>query len=263
MEYTVFKVEKKNNYGIITFNRPDKFNAANAQIFKELAAAVRAFDADPEVGCMILTGQTFKHPKKGTDFPVFSAGADVEQFSTVGQTEDGFDFIKACFEPFKAIEFSETPVIAAVNGAAFGFGFEISGCCDMVFASKSAKFALKEINHGALPAWCVTRGLEKYGKNVAAYLCFSAKELDSEEARRLGIVIDVYEDAELLPKCEELAATIAGKSHVAKTFIKTTLNRKAMEDYQDAERFMPTIFATQFMQGAFARFLSGATKNVK
>ena len=162
MEYTVFKVEKKENYAIITFDRPDKFNAANGQIFKELAAAVQEMDADKDVGCMILTGQTFTHPKKGTPFPVFSAGADVEQFATVGQTESGFDFIKLCFEPFKAIEYSETPIIAAVNGAAFGFGFEISGCCDMCFCSKSAKFDLKEINHGALPAWAVTRGLEYF-----------------------------------------------------------------------------------------------------
>ena len=114
MGYEVIKVEKKENgVGVITFNRPDKFNAANAQIFGELAAAVRELDAEKGIGCMILTGQTFTHPKKGTPFPVFSAGADVEQFASVGQTEAGFDFIKVCFEPFKAIEFSETPIIAA------------------------------------------------------------------------------------------------------------------------------------------------------
>ena len=255
MGYSVIKVEKKENYAILTFNRPDKFNAANAQIFSELAAAVKEMDADKDVGCIILTGQTFTHPKKGTPFPVFSAGADVEQFASVGKTEAGFEFIKVCFEPFKAIEFCETPIIAAVNGAAFGFGFEISGACDVVFCSQSAKFALKEINHGAVPAWTVTRGLEKLGKQVVAYLCLSAIEVAPEEAKRLGIVVDVYEDDELLPKCEELAKLIAGNSYMAKTFIKTTLNRKAMEQYQEAERFMPSIFATEFMQGAFARFL--------
>jgi enoyl-CoA hydratase len=263
MQYNVIKVERKENYGIITFNRPDKFNAANAQMFAELASAVRELDADKTVGCIILTGQTFIHPKKGTPYPVFSAGADVEQFASVGKVELGFDFIKVCFEPFKAIELSETPVIAAVNGSAFGFGFEISGCCDMVFAARSARFALKEINHGALPAWCVTRGLEKLGKNVVAYLCLSAAELDAEQARRLGIVVDVFEDSELLPKCEELAKRIAERSAMAKTFIKATLNRKALEDYQNAERFMPVIFATEVMQGAFSRFLKGETKNVK
>jgi len=264
MEYKVLKVEKKDGgYAIITFNRPDKLNAANVQIFGELANAVQELDKDKEVGCMILTGQTFTHPKKGTPYPVFSAGADVEQFANVGKTEAGFDFIKICFEPFKAIELAETPIIAAVNGIAFGFGFEISGCCDMVFASRSARFALKEINHGAVPAWTVTRGLEKYGKSLVAYLCMSAVELDVQEAKRLGIVIDVFEDEELMPKCEALAKRIAANSYMAKTFIKSTLNRRAMEQYQEAERFMPTIFATEFMQGAFARFLKGETKNVK
>jgi enoyl-CoA hydratase len=104
MTYQVFKVERKEGgIAVITFNRPDKFNAANRQIFSELAAAVQELDADPEVGCMILTGQIFTHPKKGTPFPVFSAGADVEQFAHVSKTEAGFDFVKACFEPFKAI----------------------------------------------------------------------------------------------------------------------------------------------------------------
>lgn len=264
MQYKVLKVEKKEEgYAIITFDRPDKFNAANAQIFEELAAAVRELDEDKEVGCIILTGQTFTHPKKGTPYPVFSAGADVEQFAGIGKTEAGFDFIKLCYKPFKAIELAETPIIAAVNGIAFGFGFEISGCCDMVFAARSAKFALKEINHGAVPAWTVSRGLEKYGKNVVAYLCMSAVEVDPEEAKRLGIVIDVYEDDELMPKCEALAKRIAANSYMAKTFIKTTLNRRAMEEYQETERFMPSIFATEFMQGAFARFLKGVTKDVK
>ncbi len=264
MAYEVIKVEKKEGgIAVLTFNRPDKFNAANRQIFRELAAAVREMDADNEVGCMILTGQTFVHPKKGTPFPVFSAGADVEQFATVGKTEAGFDFVKACFEPFKAIELSETPIIAAVNGAAFGFGFEISGACDMTFAARSAKFALKEINHGALPAWAVTRGLEKLGKQVVAYLCMSAVELSPEEARRLGIVLDVFEDNELLPKCEELARRIAANSSMAKTYIKGVLNRNAMGDYQEAERMMPSIFATEFMRGAFERFLKGDTRDKK
>lgn len=264
MKYEVFKVEKKEGgIAVITFNRPDKFNAANRQIFSELARAIQEMDTDPEVGCMILTGQTFIHPKKGTPYPVFSAGADVEQFAHVGKTEAGYDFVKACFVPFKAIELSETPVIAAVNGSAFGFGFEISGCCDMVFASKSAKFALKEINHGALPAWAVTRGLEKLGKQVVAYLCMSAVELSAEEAKRLGIVLDIFEDNELLPKCEELARRIAANSYMAKVYIKTTLNRNAIGDYQAAERMMPAIFATEFMQGAFSRFLQGDTRNKK
>jgi enoyl-CoA hydratase/carnithine racemase len=263
MEYTVIKIEKKDGYAIIYFDRPDKFNAANAQIFAELTAAVQELDADESIGCMILTGQTFTHPKKGTPFPVFSAGADVEQFSTIGKTEAGFDFIKVCFDPFKAIEMSETPIIAAVNGAAFGFGFEISGCCDMVFASKSAKFALKELNHGAIPAWCVTRGLEQLSKKVVAYLCLTAKEIDPEEAKRLGVVLDVFEDDDLLPQCEALAARIGKTSYVSRTFIKKILNKDAMKDYQDAERFMPTVFATEFMQGAFARFTKGDTKNVK
>ncbi len=97
MGYSVLKIEKKENYAILTFDRPDKFNAANAQIFSELTAAVQELDADKDVGCMILTGQTFTHPKKGTPFPVFSAGADVEQFASIGTTAAGLHFFKVFF----------------------------------------------------------------------------------------------------------------------------------------------------------------------
>ncbi len=262
-KYTVLKIEKKENYAIVRLHRPTKFNAANEEVFNQLAEAVQELDADPNVGCIILTGQTFIHPKKGTPIAVFSAGADVQQFATLPTAEKSYDFIKLCFKPFKAIEESETPVIAAVNGLAFGFGFEIAGCCDMSFAGKSAKFALKEINHGAVAAWIVTRGHEKFPKSTIAYLTMSARELEPEEAKRLGVVIDVYEDDELLPKCEELAARIAERSFLVKTYIKRILNSKAIEGYQQAERFMPSIYATEHMQKSYERFLSGETKNVK
>ena len=262
-EFETVLVERKESHAVITINRPDKFNAANAQLFRDLKDAVEALDADQEVGCIVLTGQTFTHPKKGTPFPVFSAGADVEQFAHLGQTESGYEFIKLCYLPFKAIEYSETPVIAAVNGAAFGFGFEIQGCCDFSFASTSAKFALKELNHGALPAWAVSRGQERYGNSLIAYLAMSTMEQSAEDARRLGIVIDVFEDDELMPKVEEIAARVGKNSYHAKTFIKRSLNRNAMAQYEETERYMPALFAGQFMQGAFARFLSGETKNVK
>ena len=91
----------------------------------------------------------------------------------------------------------------------------------------------------------------------------SAIELEPEEAKRLGVVLDVYEDDELMPKCEDLARRIAKNSTMAKTYIKTTLNRNAIADYQEAERFMPAIFSTDIMLSSFAKFLKGDTKNVK
>lgn len=260
--YRVLDIERhEGGVAVVAFNRPDKFNAANAEIFQQLAAAVRELDRDPEVGCVILTGKTFTHPKKGTPVPVFSAGADVAQFAGIGKTEAGYAFIELCFEPFKALELAKTPVIAAINGAAFGFGFEIAGACDMAFAAASARLGLKEINHGALPAWAVTRGLEKLGKQVVAYLCLTGKEVSAQEARRLGIVLDVLPDDELLAHCQEVAGCIAANPPMAKAFIKSILNRGAIEGYSEAERFMPAIFATDYMQGAFARFLSGESKH--
>ena len=261
--YETVLVEKKENHTVITMNRPDKLNAANDRLFLDIRDAVNELDADKDVGCMVLTGQEFTHPKKGTPIHIFSAGADVSQFAEIGKVEAGYDFIKLCFEPFKAIELAETPVIAAVNGSAFGFGFEIQGCCDFSFASTNAKFALKELNHGALAAWAASRGTDKFSDSLIAYLTMTTFELEPEEAKRLGIVMDVFEADELLPKVEEIAARVGKNSFITKAYIKRALNRNALAHYQEAERYMPSIFASEFMQGAFARFLGGETKNVK
>jgi enoyl-CoA hydratase/carnithine racemase len=258
-KYSMFLVEKEDNIAVMKFNRPDKFNAASVQLFHEMAACVRELDSDEKVGCIILTGQTYE-TKKGPR-PFFSAGADVESFARLGKTEAGFEFIKVCFEPFRAIEEVATPVIAAVNGAAFGFGFEIALTCDMIYAGKSARFALKEINHGAIPAFTITRGLEKLSKQLIAYLCMTANEISAQHAKDIGVVLDVFEDDALLPNTIEVAKKIASHSPMALAYIKSILNRKSSEQYGDAERFMPSIFATQFMQGAFDKFLKGETRN--
>ncbi len=261
--YETVLVERKEAHAVITLNRPDKFNAANAQMFLDLRDAVNELDADKEVGCIVLTGQEFTHPKRGTPVHIFSAGADVAQFDTLSKTEVGYEFIKLCFEPFKAIELAEIPVIAAVNGSAFGFGFEIQGCCDFSFASTNAKFALKELNHGALAAWAVSRGTDKFSDSLIAYLTMTTFEIEPQEARRLGIVMDVFEPEELLPNVEAIAARVGENSYLTKSYIKRALNRNALAHYQEAERYMPAIFASEVMQGAFSRFTKGDTKNVK
>jgi len=253
MSYSVFLIEKKGNVAVVTFNRPDKLNAANPTVFDELTQVMLELDKDTGVGCIILTGQTFETPKGPK--AIFSAGADIEMFSKVGEVEYGSEFIKTCLRPFRTIEEIETPVVAAVNGLAFGFGFEITMSCDLCIASKSARFALKEINHGAIPAVTLTRGLEKFSKQQVAYLCLTAKELTAEEALAIGACIEVVDDDKLMARALELAGIIAGRSAVAKAYIKRTLNRKAAEDYGDSILFMPVLFSSKAMQNAFAKFL--------
>jgi enoyl-CoA hydratase/carnithine racemase len=222
-------------------------------VFDELTQVMLDLDRDPEVGCIVLTGQTFETPKGPR--AVFSAGADIEMFSKVNEVEYGAEFIKTCLHPFRTIEEIDTPVIAAVNGLAFGFGFEITMSCDICIAAKSARFALKEINHGAIPAVTLTRGLEKFSKQQIAYLCLTAKELSAEEALAMGACVEVVEDNDLMPRALQLAELIAGRSAMAKAYIKSTLNRRAAEEYNDSIRFMPVLFASKVMQGAFSKFL--------
>jgi enoyl-CoA hydratase/carnithine racemase len=119
------------------------------------------------------------------------------------------------------------------------------------------------MNHGAIPAWAITRGVERLGNSTIAYLAMTTKELDAAEAKRLGIVVDVFDVDQLMPEVEAMAARVAANSGYAKTYVKRILNRRNVEQYQDAERFMPALFASKYMQDAFARFLGGETRNVK
>ncbi|MFC1823864.1 enoyl-CoA hydratase/isomerase family protein [Thermodesulfobacteriota bacterium] len=264
MEYRFHRVEsREHGYAIIIFNRPEKLNVVNQEMLLELAAIVRKLDKDRDIGCIILTGQRCIHPRKGTQYPVFSVGFDVEQLANIGKPEAAFEFFKIYNEPFKAIELSETPVIAAVNGAALGFGFEIIGACDFAFAARSASFALPEIRHGAVSSWLVIRGKEKFGNNLIGHLTLTAVELDPEEAMRAGIVLGVYDDNKLSPECEELAKRIAAKSSMAKAFIKSVINRHAMKDYLEIERWQPTISCTECYQQAMSRFLARKIKHKK
>jgi enoyl-CoA hydratase len=221
-------------YAVVTLSRPDKLNAGSPTMFRELAQVMNGFELEDEVRAVVLTGGGSK---------AFSAGADLGGM-TMDRARDRYWFIRQAHEAFEAIERLSKPVVAAVNGLALGFGFEIALVCDLLLASDKARFSLREMNHGLLPSVTVTRGLDIIGRRRIAWLAMTSEDITAEEAREYGFVNKVVPHEELESTSAELAAKLAGRAPIALAVTKRVLNYQAGEHYRSAENFMPGIFST-------------------
>ena len=177
MGYETVKLEKEDRVATIIFNRMEKKNAANHQVFKDLDAALTNIEEDASMRVVVLTGQD----------DVFSAGADVSGFD-FQKVSTGMYFMELVAKAFNHFEYIPKPVVMAVNGIAYGFGTGITLTGDIVIASDRAKFSIREINHGAIPIETLTRGMEVMGKHRIAYLSLMANDITAEEAKAIGLV---------------------------------------------------------------------------
>jgi enoyl-CoA hydratase len=201
MTYELVTAETHERVGVITLNRPDALNALNAQLVRELGEAAAAFDRDPAIGCILVTGSE----------KAFAAGADIKEMKdkTVEEVH-AEDFITDDWEVLAKLR---TPTIAAVNGFALGGGCEIAMMCDIIIAGDSAKFGQPEIKLGTIPGAGGTQRLTRaVGKAKAMELCLTGRMMDAEEAERAGLVAKVVPTADLRDEAIKTAGQIAGMS---------------------------------------------------
>jgi 2-(1,2-epoxy-1,2-dihydrophenyl)acetyl-CoA isomerase len=236
MEYENIIYEVSDRIGTITLNRPDAYNATTDDLYLEFQHALGVIAADSDVGCVIITGAG-----KG-----FCAGADLKARKddmTPLQRRDRHRWIlRDILEPLFRLE---KPVIAAVNGAAAGAGFNIALACDFVVASDKASFMQAFAKVGLVPD---LGGLYLLGRvigiNKAKELCFTARKVPAEEARELGIVNHVVPHDDLLRTAREIAATIAAGSPTAMAMTKTLLNKSTnatLDQMLEFESYAQTI----------------------
>jgi len=212
MEYLYIKTELSNSTLIITLNRPDKLNALNIAMLKEIDTLLDDISRDSSVKSIIFTGYG---PK------AFAAGADIAEIKNMDKS-DAHNFSKFGQTIFNKIEYFNKPIIAAINGYALGGGFELALACHIRFASDNANFGLPEINLGVIPGYGGTQRLAALiNKNRAAELILSGNFINADEAYRLGIINKIYPQSELLNKTIEFANLISSKSSVA---LKSALN---------------------------------------
>src|SRR5215203_6806824 len=228
MSYETILVETKGKVGIIRLNRPQALNALNAQVNKDLTAAVDAFESDDNIGCVIITGSE----------KAFAAGADIKEMS--GKSH--MDVFKEDFAAnWDRVARMRKPVIAAVSGFALGGGCELAMQCDIIIAADTAKFGQPEIKLGVIPGIGGTQRLTRaVGKAKAMDLILTGRMMDAAEAERSGLVARVVAAAELRGEALELARTIAdmpsaavlaAKAAVSSAF-ETTLTQGVLAERQ-------------------------------
>ena len=235
MAYEMILVETKGAVGLITLNRPQALNALCGQLVRELGQALRDYDADPAVGCIVLTGSE----------KAFAAGADIKEMKDKTYQEVlAEDFITGVWE---VAAHTRKPVIAAVAGFALGGGCEVAMMCDMIFAAETAKFGQPEIRLGTIPGAGGTQRLTRaVGKAKAMDLCLTGRMMDAAEAERAGLVARVVPADKLLETALEAAATIAGYSQPVVAVCKEAVNRAFETTLAEGIRFERRSFHATF-----------------
>lgn len=246
----VVEVEKpKNGVAIVRLNRPDVRNALNTEVRKLLAEAIETLNEDDDIGAIVLTGGD----------SVFAVGADLSEQAD----RDVVGAIRAYTH--QAFWYSAKPVIAAVNGDAFGGGNEFILQCDFVIASDSARFAQTEVTIGLVPGGGATQQLPRaIGRQNALYALLTALPLTAEDAHRLGYVSEVVE-GNAITRAVELAALIASRPRLAVRQIKEVV-RLGLDTSLEAgialeRRGYQLMFGTQDLREGFASIKEGREPN--
>ncbi len=231
-------VEHDEHVVVLTINRPDKLNALNSLVIRELTAAVRGLELlEPRPRCAILTGAGEK---------AFVAGADIAEMSTMTVAEAKL-FSDAGHALCTAIELSPVPVIAAVNGFALGGGCELALACDFIYAAENAKFGQPEVNLGVLPGFGGTQRLaRRVGVGLARELVYGAEAISADRAAAIGLANLVVPKGELLARAREAAVKIASKAPLAVSAAKRVIARGSDADLGTANELEATAFAGLF-----------------
>lgn len=217
--------------GIITLNRPKALNALNDQLMDELGAALRAFDADEKIGCIVLTGSE----------KAFAAGADIVAMAKYGFSDVyKNDYITRNWETIRQIR---KPVIAAVAGYALGGGCELAMMCDFIIAADNAKFGQPEIKLGVIPGAGGTQRLPRaIGKSKAMDMALTGRMMDAAEAERSGLVSRVVPLDKLMEETLGAALQISDFSQIAVMAAKETVNRAFESSLSDGLMFERRLF---------------------
>ena len=220
---------------LITLNRPRALNALNDQLMDELGHALKTFDADSAIGCIVLTGSE----------KAFAAGADISAFAplTFADAYRG-DLISRNWETLKSVR---KPVIAAVSGFALGGGCELAMMCDIIIAADSAKFGQPEIRLGIIPGAGGTQRLPRaIGKAKAMDMTLTGRMMDAHEAERAGLVSRVVAQDTLLQEAVGAALLICGYGQLAAMAAKESVNRAFESSLADGLMFERRLFHALF-----------------
>ena len=250
MTYSLIQVRTEaDKVGVITLNRPKQLNALNGELMDELGHALKAFDDNPAIGCMIITGSE----------KAFAAGADIGAMATYTFADVyKTDYITRNWETIRTIR---KPVIAAVSGFALGGGCELAMMCDFIIAADNARFGQPEIKLGIIPGAGGTQRLPRaVGKAKAMDLALTGRMMDVTEAERAGLVSRVVPLDKLMEETLGAALMICEYSQLAVMAAKESVNRAFEGGLADGvmfeRRLFHALFATQDQKEGMDAFVN-------
>lgn len=255
MTYQLILTEVHDCAGLVRINRPEQRNALNSLVMEELVTALEAFDRDPSVGAMVITG----------DERAFAAGADIKEMAGA----NAVDMLLADnISRWDRLRKLKKPVIAAVSGWCLGGGSELAMACDMIVASETAKFGQPEINIGVIPGAGGTQRLTRaVGKALAMEMVLNARFLSAEEALRYGLLNRVAPVETYLEEALKLANEIAVRAPLAVRLGKEAVHQ-AFESFladglADERRAFYFLFSTEDQKEGMAAFMEKRRANWK
>ena len=249
--------EEQGYIGLLTINRPKALNALNSQVLDELSHTLDKIDTQ-KIRALIITGSGEKS---------FVAGADIAEMSSLTKQEAQL-FSKKGNDVFRKIETFPIPVIAAVNGFALGGGCELSMSCDIRICSDNAIFGQPEVGLGITPGFGGTQRLARLiGVGMAKQMIYTAQNIKSDEALRIGLVNAVYPQKELLNEAKKLAESIAKNGPHAIKMSKKAINEGTQVDIDSAiqieEKLFGECFENDEQRNAMQNFLNKSKKKSK
>ncbi len=219
---------------LITLNRPKALNALNRQLMKEVVQAATELDADPGIGCIVITGSE----------RAFAAGADIKEMQPQGYPGVYVDDLFTLWDRLADVR---TPVIAAVAGHALGGGCELAMLCDILIAADNASFGQPEIKLGVIPGIGGSQRLTRaVGKAKAMEMILTGRTMKVQEAERAGLVSRIVPAADLLADAISTAGIIAGYSKPVVWMAKEAVNRAFESSLAEGLRFERRIFHATF-----------------
>lgn len=217
--------ERHGRVVVLRLNRPAVLNALNSQLMQLLVSTCSELDADPDTGCIILTGNE----------RAFAAGADIEELAAQRHLDM---FQQGFFEPWDRFAALRTPIIAAVSGYALGGGCELAMMCDMIFAADTARFGQPEVKIGVTPGMGGSQRLTRLvGKSRAMDMILTGRMMDAQEAERAGLAARVVPADALFSTALEAAQQIAGYSKAVTMTAKEMVRQAEQTSLQDGVLF--------------------------
>ena len=237
MNFDDLLVETEDRIFTVKLNRPDVLNAMREKTFHELDEVLGVFANDPGYGVMIITGVGER---------AFSAGGDVRVLETL-TSKEALSFAQLTHRVLDKIEYIDKPVIAAVNGFAFGAGCDLAVACDLVVASEKAVFGEPSAGLGITTPFGGTQRLPRIiGPKRAKQLFFTGDSIDAETAYRFGLVNKVVKHDELLTETRNLAEKILSKAPIAVRYLKRLVNLSMTSSLRDGDEAEMDLYSRCF-----------------